>query len=266
MNFLRNLLCHTLFIVCVFFVFLVHADEGYSKKGQHFIIYCQNKNDIQWAGKVLEKADAYYDSLASMMGYARYSNYWSWEERVRIIVYSDEEQFHKETGMPSWSKAGALRDNYIFDSRVIVTFKQENNFLEGILPHEISHLMLHDYIGHSVPLWFDEGIAQHQEEGKKEMADRGMRILLKQDLYIPFYKMSSVVLKDASEQQVTLFYVQSVSMIHFLITKFGHDQFQELLHAMKEGKSFESALLKGYSSIESLEDFEKKWLRYLKNL
>ena len=54
----------------------------------------------------------------------------------------------------------------LFKSRIIVSYKDQPNFVEVILPHEITHLILHDFIGFDrpIPRFFDEGVAQLEQK------------------------------------------------------------------------------------------------------
>ena len=260
--------------VFLFFVIIVcpvRAEETkwLNEKGEHFVVYFQSRENTFWIKDVLRSADRYYDSIAALMGYARYQDFWSWDERVKIIIYDSQEIFLKVTGQPEWSKGGALRDKYFLKSRVIVTFKQEEEFLTGVLPHEISHLMLQDYIGNdkSIPIWFNEGMAQLQEKERPEISDHVMRSLIRQNFYIPLNLLfTSDIRFQTDERHVLMFYAESVSLLDFLIKKYGHTPFRDFCQKLREGKDFEKALLSAYNiSFDSLEDLEKKWLRYMQN-
>ncbi len=259
------------FLLVLFGLFSnVRAEENFlSIKGEHFIIYYETKDDAFWADQVQDQADRYYDKIASMMGYARYQNYWSWDNRAKIIIYSSKERFHEATGQPEWATAGAVRDQFLFRSRVIISYRQHDDFLENVLPHEISHLMLQDFIGAgpNLPIWFDEGVAQLQENSKLSLARQAVKIFLKDNRYINFPDLFVLDVRRVSDVNlVQLFYAESVTVLDFLIKRYGNSSFQELCFEMKNGLDFQSAFKKIYgSSIASTDDFEKKWLRYMQN-
>ena len=144
-------------------------------------------SDNPAAKKVLRKAEEYYKKIGSQIGYARYSDFWTWDERVKIIMYHDQIEFMKETGHPNWLSGYSSRDEYLLHSKVIVTYKQEADFFTGFLPHEISHLILGDFLHpYRVPLWFDEGVAQLQEINKSAMSNSMMKVLVRKGQHIPF--------------------------------------------------------------------------------
>jgi len=238
-------------------------------KGKHFIIYYQNAKSERWAKRVLRKAERYYERIADNIGYARYKNFWTWDDRVKIFVFPDQGSFMKYTGAPAWSIGGAIRDRHSLNKRQIITFRQESGFLDGVLPHEISHLMIRDFIGvdKTIPMWFDEGVAQLQEEQKVRQANGYMRSLVQRDMYLPLNTLNTYdVRSEVNPHAVALFYAQSVSIVNFLIKKHGVQKFSNLCSLMREGKPFHKALSQAYTnSISDLNDLEKKWLRYMKN-
>ncbi|OGX24723.1 MAG: hypothetical protein A2787_01970 [Omnitrophica WOR_2 bacterium RIFCSPHIGHO2_01_FULL_48_9] len=246
-----------------------HAEEWKEIKDKHFVVYYGSAMSSEEAGRLLRQAEKYYDLIARQIGYARYSNFWTWEERVKIIIYDDQAAFMAKTGQPAWSKGYADRHPKLFESKMIVTYRQEQEFFNGLLPHEISHLILHDFLGPqtSVPLWFDEGVAQLQEAEKRAVADRLLQrlVLEKKQLPLPVL-MELDIRREKNSTKVTLFYVQSLSVIDFLLTQYGSDAFARLCRQMRDGKSFAEALRLAYGhSFDSVQQLEDKWINSFRN-
>ncbi len=243
------------------------ANEWRELKGAHFIVNFEDDQDSSLADKVLKKAEGYYHSIAEHLGYSRYSNFWTWEERVKIIIFKDRSAFLRSTGQPRWSLGYAFSHAGFTDTRVIVTFKQQNNFLEGVLPHEITHLILRDFIGSSDP-WFDEGVAQYFEAHKRKLSEEFIEPMIVQGGYIPFRRlMTWHIQKEKNPQKVTIFYFQSLSIIDFLISQYGFPSFARLCRYLRDGKNFDQAFQTSYPSLKTLERLEKGWLNYkIKNL
>ncbi len=239
------------------------------QRGEHFIVQYPPQVSAQWARNVLRESEYYYDSIGRQIGFTRYQDFWTWDERVKIVIYPDQETYVKATGLPTWSKGGATNYHWQLKSRAIVTFKQQGDFLNSVLPHEISHLILSDFIGgvDKIPLWFNEGVAQLQETGKPEKARAFMRKAIQNRRFIRLRDLvSSDVRVKLSELYVTFFYVQSVSIVDFMIKEYGSRRFGQLCKEMREGHDFETALRKSYTTlIDSLDDLEKKWLYSLRN-
>jgi hypothetical protein len=264
-------------IVLTFIFFLgtlsVHAQgqgpdlsEWRQIKGEHFVVYVLIKEDEAAGRDVLRAAEDYYDKIARQIGYARYGNFWTWEERVKIIIFPDQVSFSVTTDQPVWSKGYAVRDSRLFESRAIVTFRQEEGFLNSVLPHEIGHLILRDFIGfdRSIPLWFDEGVAQLQEAPNAD-AEAGMAMIVKNREYVPFELLGRIDIRlEKDSRKVAIFYAQSRFVLEFLIKTYGQEAFQRLCHALKEGKGFSEALKNAYApSLDSMQSLEAKWVQHM---
>jgi hypothetical protein len=61
--------------------------------------------------------------------------------------------------------------------------------------------------------------------------------------------------------------VEAVSLITFLIEKFGSYSFSAFCRALRNGDSVESALKSAYPDyIHNLDEFESRWVEYLDGL
>lgn len=236
-------------------------------KDKHFVVYYTMSEDESWARVLLQKAEEYYDRIALEIGYSRYSNFWTWEDRVKIIIFADQKTYLQKTGQPKWSTGYSNRDSQLFKSRVIVTYHQENDFIDGLLPHEISHLILRDFIGfdRQIPLWFDEGVAQLNEANKKILADTLMKKLVKQNQFIPFEVLTTRDIRQETDSKKAIrFYLESVSVVDFLIKEYGHSAFGDLCRGLKDGKDIEDAIRGAYSgSIDSIVSLQEQWVKYM---
>jgi len=94
------------------------ADDWKELKGEHFIVYYApqpretSNSDVQatpesFANTVLFEAERYYQRIASNIGYARSSEFWTWEKRVKIYIYPDRDSYLKSGDHPSWSEGVA---------------------------------------------------------------------------------------------------------------------------------------------------------------
>ena len=93
-----------------------------------------------------------------------------------------------------------------------------------------------------------------------------MKDVAAKEMNIPIRELMTMEIKQEKDPvKVQLYYLQSVSIVDFLITKYGSSEFGQLCVHLKEGKVFEEALKLTYVSIiGSVDDLEKKWLRDLK--
>lgn len=258
-----------LFVVIGFFSAFIcsaNADGPISWKeikGGHFIVYYTLSGDVGLARDVLRKSEEYYRSIGDRVGYTRYSQFWTWDERVKILLFPDHQSFLEETGLPSWSNGFSDRDTQVFRSRAIVTFRQEKDFLDGLLPHEISHLVMHDYIpSQNLPIWLDEGIAQFTERNKKEWAEKMVRAAYQQEKLIPFaVLLTQDIRQERDAQKAGLFYAESLSVVNFLMTQYSQESFRRLCRGLRDSLPFGDAFSTAYGNqIRSVSELQKKWL------
>jgi len=254
-------------------------------KGEHFILYYSLDKDKDIAKEILDRAEVYYRKIALELGYPRYSEFWTWDKRVKIYIYPDRSSFLKATDQPSWSHGMAD-----YKAKEIASFIGSEDFLESILPHEMAHLIFRDFVGFEgeVPLWLDEGVAQWSEERKRQEMKAmignlyrtdsllSLEDLMKLDIRlirtdkgvylrrIHTSKDADGVLLVSGEQLIKTYYLQAVSVVGFLIEKYGSDSFATFCRQLRDGKSLEDALKFAYSShLGSLKELEERWRDYL---
>jgi len=266
MKFLKILF---LFYFCGFCLanFAFSQESGWQNiKGKHFIVLYHGDKDKAEAKKISRMAEKYYGSIGRKIGYTRYSNFWTWNDRVKIFLFPDKRSFLDQTGHPEWARGGAL-DIGFSGEKVIVSYAGQSQFLDEVLPHEISHLVLYDFIGfdHKIPTWFSEGVAQLAEVGKVEKADLVMRLMVRLNRYYSIDSLSGINIQyEKNAEYVELFYAESVSIVSFLVKKFGSEAFGRFCRKMSDGSSFEVAMKFVYQNMfSSYSALEEKWIQYL---
>ncbi len=244
--------------------------EGWLKfDGDHFQVICQSSDDEDMAHDILNHAEDYYNDIADDIGYSRYQDFWTWNNRVKIILFHDQQSYVQQTGQPPWSQGFASIYSELFKSRIIVSYKDQSNFLEVILPHEITHLILHDFIGFDrpIPRFFDEGVAQLEQKDDSLNHMDVMVQLITGGQIIPLQDLLSydLMAHKNDAHSVSIFYVESLYIVDFLVKTYGKDAFKELCRNLRDGKSFEEALKSSYyPTIDSMQTLQDKWFDYAK--
>jgi hypothetical protein len=115
-------------------------------------------------------------------------------------------------------------------------------------------------------VWFEEGVAQLEEQRDQDQVQAAMGPVVSAGKHIPFGSFQLMNITGEKEEiKVSLFYAQSLSVVLFLIQKYGRDSFHRLCRELRDGKSFESALERAYPAvIGSLSDLEGYWIKYFK--
>jgi hypothetical protein len=207
-------------------------------RSPHFLV--MHRGDEAFSKSVSDKAESYYTAIAVDLGFTRYQNFWVWDNRVKILIYPTAQMFTEACQAPVWAVGRAS-----YSRHEIASYQQSGGgFLNSLLPHELSHLILSDYIGHDrVPLWLTEGFAQWEQEGRKSVGFASGQGFKLKDLVV------ADIRQDSDSQRVAIFYAQSASFCK----------------ALRDGKTVEAALTATYSSdIPSLDVLEQQWIKSLR--
>lgn len=251
--------------------------------GDHFIIYYTG--DDKFPREVAAKAEIYYGRIATDLGYPRYSEFWTWDNRVKIYIYPDHAGYVKSTGQPEWSQGMAD-----YRKKEIISYAWSKGFIESLLPHEMAHLIFRDFVGFrgQIPLWLDEGVAQWSEEARRPQIRMAARDHYEKDALLSIQDMMKLeldridktdriyirstrtkkgetgILFLSAENLINTYYMQSASLVGFLIETYGSYSFADFCRQLRDGKRLEDAFRFAYpTKIRSLEELEKKWREYL---
>ena len=208
-----------------------------------------------------------FRSIAERLGYERYQNFWTWDQRVPIVYFSSQEEYTKTTGQSGWSKGFSISHLASVNLRMIITFQGQEDFLKTTLPHEIGHLILHDFIGSRryIPSWLDEGVAQLEEERDDQNHRTILAHLIESGQSIPLLLLeSSNPNVQINVRYASIFYAESLYIVDFLVKTYGKEGFINLCRNLRDGKSFEDSLKNAYyPSIDSMKKLQEKWFQYM---
>ena len=245
------------FILIVFASFdNVLAEDWKIHKSDHFSIYYEE--DLGFTQSVGYKAEEYYKQLDRSIGFTSFGKFWTFDKRCKIYIYANKKNYLKNNDIPSWSGGFA---NY--KKREIVSYKESEKFLTSLLPHEMTHLILADFIGNNIPLWFNEGLAVNMELTSKLRYVNAIKKELKKGSNISIYEVIDRTNYPEDDEKVLLFYSISYSLVDFLRSK-GLYRFTNLCRSLRDGRSFEDALKTSYQfDFGSLDRLDKKWQKYI---
>ena len=242
---------------------LAGAEEWKEMKSGHFIVYYLD--DSSFAYEVSARAETYYDKIASDLGYARYDNFWQWENRAKIYIYRESAEYHKATRAPSWSSGFA---NY--QSKEVFSFARSPDFVETLLPHELAHLIFRDFIGFKAdaPAWLDEGVAQWEEESKRKIAAALFKEYIYKKEVMPISQLTQMNIGAQADAAVSRkFYVEALALVGFLIERYGNSRFTLFCRELRDGKSIDKALGLVYpDSIRNTSELEREWMRHYEQI
>lgn len=225
------------------------------EKTQHFMVYYQEAPH-GYIKALADKAEKYYGGIVEKLGYTRF-DFWNWDNRAKIYMYSNLEDYQKENQRNSWSGAFVS-----VRGRVIKSFVGQQKFMDSILPHEIAHIVFREFIGlkKDLPLWFDEGVACVHEESILKYRLAALRKFLEQGQSLGLEELSAI--KDTEKISPELFYSEAASLVNFLLTKYGTNGFLDFSRELKNGADWKDALRKAYN-FQTLKEMESRWKQYI---
>lgn len=236
-------------------------DNWHTSKSTHFILYYKDVPD-NFIDEVIKRSEDYYNRITDDLGFTRY-NFWLWDERAKIYIYQDIEEYVSDTGQPAWS-AGCVS----IKDKIIKTYPLASGFFDTLLPHELGHIIFREFVGfnnRNIPLWLDEGVASYQEKTKRFAARGYVRKALRENKFIPLDKLSYINPANILDKgTVDIFYSESVNLIDYLINRFGKDNFVDFCRDLRDGKTIEQAISHIYS-FRNLNELNNAWVRYLSN-
>lgn len=226
------------------------------KKSDHFVVYFRDA-PAGYVEDLIKEAEDCYNSITTKLGFTRFEDFWTWENRCKIYLYPTREDYQRATGRPGWS--GATVD---ITTRTINTYLFEKDFLQIVLPHEMGHLVFREFVGYktTLPLWLDEGIAILQERQNQQDRLSLVQGLVFSGLHIPLEKLIEIDKDNLVFAQV--FYAESFSVVNFLLQKYGTDKFIDFCRYLRDKKDWKKGLraVYGFKDISQMND---EWIEFL---
>lgn len=227
-------------------------------KSRHFEIYAESGVSDSFLSSVESRSEDYYEEITEEFGFRR-SEYWTWDNRAKIYIFNDHASYVKGTGNPSWSGGVAHTQ-----AKEIYTFAWASNFLDNLLPHELTHVIFREFTdkGAYVPPWFNEGIAVYQERDAREEYKKTLDAMALSNATVPFEQIWGA--GPGNYQVPHFFYAQAASMIDYLLHRHNSDYFLKLVDKLCDRVDFTESFLSVYG-YRDLQDFNQSWLSYVKS-
>jgi hypothetical protein len=257
-----------IFSIIVFILFT--GNEGKGKdilekelRSVHFIIYYHRDVKEAYVNKIKDMCEKYYFKITQEFNLIR-DKIWIWENRAKVYIAKDKDDYLTRFNCPRWSEACVNHKE-----KIIYTYPDQERFA-SILIHELTHIIFKEYVRkNEFPLWLDEGVAVYMEnkysEGFPQANISSLKRAIIDNSYIPFSKLNDITtfkLNSEKKAYVNIFYIQSFSIVYFLIKSYGRGNFSRFLFFLKEGYGLDKALSKAYINLPSIDELEKKWKRF----
>jgi len=255
------------YLLVVFFIFSpalsahaadISATFWQVKKSTHFVIYYQEAPS-DYINEVIDRAEGYYNTITTKLGFTRYEEFWTWYKRAKIYLFRNKEEYNRITSQPEWTRAY---------SRVIAheiyTYVRREGFFETVLPHELGHIIFREFIGYDkrLPLWIDEGVAMFCERGNTSEGTRMTRVIARTVFFMDMQELGGI--NRANLMMPEIFYAEADSVMEFLIKEYGNDKFAEFclaLKNLKEKETWEDAICSVYK-FNSIQELNDAWIKF----
>lgn len=214
------------------------------------------------AAPVSTEAEFFYNIVAKELG----KDTAQWERKCHVFIFSkmeDWSQFQSSGQLDPWT-GGLCAGGELF-----VVRDSQRKWKGDTLGHEVTHLVVHRFVGNGVPLWLNEGFAQYAaSRGYAAFwRARGYRArptsqAVNPEKWIPVSQLTSMVGYPSETTEVATFYAESERLVRFLAAtdKAG---FLKFFEALAQGNRFDSALTKGfYNKFFNVEALDKQAKEY----
>ncbi len=144
-----------------------------------------------------------------------------------------------------------------------------NNLVTKVLPHELTHLLFKEMTAGlrtdvEIPLWLNEGMAVYEKKGKRYEAP--VKTALESGQIIPIAELVDYSCYPEALDKRGIFYVQSASIVDFLLNKYGGAKFLSFSKKLiRGGKNIDEALYSTYyPQIKNVSQLSNAWLNFQK--
>jgi hypothetical protein len=130
--------------------------------------------------------------------------------------------------------------------------------------HELTHVLVHRFTFSclfSLPTWLDEGLSEFVERGEEGLGtdQADFEAAVADDTLFSVRALGGSFPEDP--EKANLAYVQSYTLVDFLIAEYGRDEIVDLLAALREGEAIDDALQEAYGFDQ--DGLEDAWREYI---
>jgi hypothetical protein len=188
-----------------------------------------------------------------------------WSPKCDVYLYSDPKHYARCAGTPAETRGTSnlqIGQGKVWTRRIHMRIDQAG-YLEDVLPHELTHVVLADRFNTRViPRWADEGIAmlteppQRREEWLQTIAkarQNGSLFSLRELLTAKKY--------PTNQARATLFFAQSVAFVDYIVSERSESELIRLIET-GETSSYDRAVRELFS-VHGLAALEPHWTAWL---
>lgn len=135
------------------------------------------------------------------------------------------------------------------------------------MPHEIGHIIFREFVGFNNPavtLWLEEGVASHQQKTKYSSANFELKQAITNGSFMNLENLSkSNYYFLRNDKSVRIFYLESFSILNFILKEFGRENFVSFCQNLRDRKDLRSAIALNYP-FSTLSELDLAWQEHIK--
>jgi hypothetical protein len=181
---------------------------------------------------------------------------------VKAFVYESADDLRGAVLFPqSWTGGLAFTSHNIL--LITVDPGEFDTDISGMI-HELAHLLVSELTFNcfgDLPTWLEEGLAMYAEGDLTDYQRISLEAAIASDDLISLRSLNSSFPADHSGAHLS--YVQSWSLVDYLITAYGWPKMQSLLNMFAEGATYEQAIKRIYRM--DLDGLQAAWFQSLEH-
>lgn len=241
----------------------------FRKESPYFELYACTERMAEVATQLCER---YTQFLMQKYFYADQE----WAIRIPILIYKDHQDY-VSMGKGSEQSAGYTRSDATGMPVLIVMYMLDSSgnldrdSIEGTLPHELTHMVLHEWFGGQadIPRWIDEGLARRMEQSRDHYAEAAKigRDAIAGE-YFRFRDLFAQEQYPSRGDRTFRFYEQSATIVLFLLDSFGPESAVAFFETLKEGGTHDqaAAAAMGIAEEGAVDELEKRWVDWARKV
>ncbi len=235
-----------------------HAFNWRYIQSKHFDVYYYNTKNYSLATFAAINLEASLKQIQQDFGY-KITN------RISVLIYAAQSAFQQNNAAPlpvGIQGIGGVTEP--FKNRIVLPFSGDYDEFRSTTQHELVHAVINEmfYGGNvqsrlgggaiRIPLWFNEGMAEHESKGFDTVTS----------LFIRFAVLNNLMPDNLNQVQGYFMYRVGESFWHFIVETYGRSKITQIFQKMENYNSvpraFQSAL--GLN----IKEVTKKWKEYYK--
>jgi len=232
----------------------VKAEDEFTKGStSHFTAQFEAKTDKAIAEKILALLEQAYSDVNLDLAH--------FPTGKTIVILHEGKAFNEAAQSPDCS--GGVNDGKI--RLPIGGIKDVSAQLKAVIYHDYSHVVVRSMTGGKMaPTWLNEGIAEYEGGRFSERTMKELTRAAKEGRLVPVKRLESSF-SGLSDKELPLAYLQSYSLVKYIIDRFGFHAVRDTLDNIGRGDNIETAINKALDPFElDYTSLLKEWERTLK--